>query len=77
MTITRRIIDLVDDSVRASPGGPEPDELSLQRVPDPPGVLGQRPDHELDDCAGDTLGQAGELSICRGSDTQCPNRFGH
>jgi hypothetical protein len=36
---------------------------------DSAGALAERSDHELDDCGGDTLGETGELSLCRRSDT--------
>ena len=35
----------------------------MQRMTDPVRVLAEGSDHELDDCAGDTLRQSSELSL--------------
>ncbi len=71
------VVDLVDDAICTASRGTQSCQFALQRVTDSAGVLAQRPDHELDHGGGHTLGQARELSLCRSSDAQCPNRFGH
>jgi hypothetical protein len=71
------VVDLVNDAIRTASRGPQSCQLALQRATDSARVLAQRPDHELDDCCGETLRQARELSFRRGSDTKRPIRFGH
>jgi hypothetical protein len=56
-------VDLVDDAIRASSGGPQSCKFSLQRVADPARLLAQRPDHELDNGGSDACGKPGKLSL--------------
>jgi hypothetical protein len=62
------IVDLVDDSVRTTSGGPEPFKFALERMTNAVGVLAQRPKHELNDGRSDPARQPGQLSLGRCGD---------
>ena len=71
------LVDLVHDSVCAASGGPQPCQLTLQRMTHTAGVLAQRSDHELDHSRTDTRAQARELPLSRRRDTQFTVVVGH
>lgn len=59
----RLVTDLVDHSISASSGRPQPGEFSLQGMTDSARVLAEGTDHELHDGSGDSFGKAGELAF--------------
>jgi hypothetical protein len=52
------VVDLVDDPVRAPPSRPQAGELPLEGMSNPPRVVDERTDQELDDCCCRAVGEA-------------------
>ena len=75
--LTHVPVDLVDHPVRPSTRGPEPFELTSERVPDPTGVLRQWAGQELDDRGSEPLGESGQRSIHGGGDDELPTPSAH
>jgi len=53
----RSVVDLVNQSVCATPGRPQSRKFPLQRVTHALGVVTQWTEYELDDGSGNSLGQ--------------------
>jgi hypothetical protein len=75
--LATRLVDLVDDPVRAAPRRPESFELPVESMPNSIWSLEQRPCEELDHGGCRLLGQSRECALDRGGDDEPPGLLGH